>query len=545
MHCLCSFVEYLCSFVEFFLPTPMHPRGMATIPIYGTLGQRHTLYVSRHTGRVPCLTRQGPRSISRSVVAGPWTLLPTTRRRKMRKVVLLIATMALALLMASGVALAATFTCTTNPCNGTSVADVITGTVNAETINGQGGNDTISARDANDILSGGPGNDSMNGELGNDSLNGGTNNDTLNGGSGNDTYKFSNSWGADTIPSDAGGVDTLNFSALTAAFTGGLGMKLDLNTMTAPCSSTSGACVSVGGNFIENMVGTQFNDGLTGNSLANTFTGNAGNDVLLGSEGNDTLKGVTGDDTMAGGTGNDKFNDTGGNDTYYIDPNNGTDTVADGAGIGDWVKGNFDFATMPNLTINLTSGTGHEVSVGTTTNTMNWSNNVIENAQGHVGNDNISQNSSDNILVGAHGADTYKGYKSGFGHDTIADTVPSSPDKLDLSATFNLADADFFFARDETGRASWLVLVFADGSEIDIQDYFDGTSTTPCSEGPGDGHIETISFANDPSVDLAQAKSLVGCGGSATPSASPFRDAQETGTHELASEPQEVSVALP
>lgn len=49
--------------------------------------------------------------------------------RDMRRTVLLVAATVLALIIASGVALAATFTCTTNPCNGTSGPDTITGTV--------------------------------------------------------------------------------------------------------------------------------------------------------------------------------------------------------------------------------------------------------------------------------------------------------------------------------------------------------------------------------------------------------------------------------
>jgi hypothetical protein len=63
----------------------------------------------------------------------------------MRRTVLLLATTALALIVGGGIALAATFTCSTNPCDGTTEDAVITGTVNAETINGKGGADQISA----------------------------------------------------------------------------------------------------------------------------------------------------------------------------------------------------------------------------------------------------------------------------------------------------------------------------------------------------------------------------------------------------------------
>ena len=161
-------------------------------------------------------------------------VLPTEKsrlRRKqrvmMRRTVLLLVTTALALMAAGGIALAATFTCTTNPCDGTTDDDVITGTVNAETINGKAGNDEISARDANDTLNGEDGNDTIHGDLGDDQLNGGdgpdqlfgeNGTDQLNGGAGNDIldgspdspetenvssyydyYLFTPNWGNDTI----------------------------------------------------------------------------------------------------------------------------------------------------------------------------------------------------------------------------------------------------------------------------------------------------------------------------------------------------------
>src|SRR5215211_5928920 len=107
-------------------------------------------------------------------------VLPTQKSRPrgkerimMRRTVLLVVTTALTLIAAGGIALAATFTCTTNPCDGTTDDDVITGTVDAETINGKAGDDEISARGANDTLNGEDGNDTMRGELGDDRLNGG------------------------------------------------------------------------------------------------------------------------------------------------------------------------------------------------------------------------------------------------------------------------------------------------------------------------------------------------------------------------------------
>lgn len=103
----------------------------------------------------------------------------------MGRTVLLQITTALALFTVGGIAEAATFTCTTSPCNGTTENDQITGTLEPETINGKGGDDQISALAAND------------------KINGGTQNDTMHGGAGNDSYRFSDSSGADRIETDS------------------------------------------------------------------------------------------------------------------------------------------------------------------------------------------------------------------------------------------------------------------------------------------------------------------------------------------------------
>ena len=46
---------------------------------------------------------------------------------------------------------------------------------------------------------------------------------------------------------------------------------------------------------------------------------------------------------------------------------------------------------------------------------------------------------------------------------------------------------------------------------VDISNYFDSTSPDVCASGRGTGLIETIKFRDDPSVDFAQVKSLLGC----------------------------------
>jgi Ca2+-binding RTX toxin-like protein len=318
-------------------------------------------------------------------------VLPTEKGRPrgrvkimMRRTLLLVATTALTLIAAGGIALAATFTCTTNPCDGTIEDDMITGTLNAETINGKGGADQISAQD---------GNDTINGEDGTDRLNGGAGDDQLDGGGG-------------------------------------------------------------------------------GTSDPNTTA-----------------------------------------DYYYLTTNWGKDTLTDATGT-DYIlpvpDGGATAAAMPNLIVNLVSGTGPEVTDGNG-NTVDWNDNVIEGVLTGAGDDVISQSPTSNGLNGGAGSDTYTGYTTGFpGSDSINDPSGTA-DVLDLSSR-NLATTSWrIFKVRSTDNVEILQLEFFGGGSVLLSHYFDSTTTDVCASKPGPGLIETIKFADDPSVDFAQVRSLLGC----------------------------------
>jgi Ca2+-binding RTX toxin-like protein len=118
----------------------------------------------------------------------------------MSRTVLLLVTTALALIAAGGIALAATFTCTTNPCDGTTDNDVISGTASAETINGKAGNDYLYGGDGDNNLIGDNGADWLHGEAGNDELDAGSDFNA-------DYYVFGADWGSDTITDGGGNAD--------------------------------------------------------------------------------------------------------------------------------------------------------------------------------------------------------------------------------------------------------------------------------------------------------------------------------------------------
>jgi hypothetical protein len=85
------------------------------------------------------------------------------RRKGMRRITLLLALMATALVVASGVALAATL-------NGTNRADTLVGTPKIDSINGFGGGDTLRGKGSADNLRGFTGSDDLYGGPGHDRI---------------------------------------------------------------------------------------------------------------------------------------------------------------------------------------------------------------------------------------------------------------------------------------------------------------------------------------------------------------------------------------
>ena len=92
----------------------------------------------------------------------------------MRRTIVLLATMVLTLLVASGMASAATIDCVAEiPC---------TGTQNADTMNGSAEQDSMNGRAGKDLMKGNGSADEMHGGLGADELSGGAANDLVWGG---------------------------------------------------------------------------------------------------------------------------------------------------------------------------------------------------------------------------------------------------------------------------------------------------------------------------------------------------------------------------
>ena len=120
------------------------------------------------------------------------------RDMAMRRTVLLLAVMASALVVASGVAWAATIECPNrsgNLCVGTKKSDTMTGASSADEMRGRAGMDRMRAAGGNDTISGGLGDDVVRGGTGADTISGDEGLDRLYGDAGSDTIYTAGAYG--------------------------------------------------------------------------------------------------------------------------------------------------------------------------------------------------------------------------------------------------------------------------------------------------------------------------------------------------------------
>ncbi len=101
------------------------------------------------------------------------------------------------------------------------------------------------------------------GGSGNDFLTGSSGNNVLTGGLGNDSYIFANSWGTDTI-NDAGGSDTIDFSAVTTNLA--IGLDFTGGSQDITITTTGGSLALSGFPFIETFLAGSGADTVTFNT---------------------------------------------------------------------------------------------------------------------------------------------------------------------------------------------------------------------------------------------------------------------------------------
>jgi Ca2+-binding RTX toxin-like protein len=109
-----------------------------------------------------------------------------------RRSVLLLAAVAVALTLASGVALARTIDCDGGKCRGTNNKDTMYGSPRHDTMYGLRGADLMRGNGSADSVNGDGGRDRLSGGRGNDTVNGGDDDDVVAGNTGTDTLNAGN-----------------------------------------------------------------------------------------------------------------------------------------------------------------------------------------------------------------------------------------------------------------------------------------------------------------------------------------------------------------
>lgn len=240
-----------------------------------------------------------------------------------------ILTVVAAVLLGSGVALAA----------------VLDGTANADTINGLGGSDTINGKEAADKIDGGDGGDALlQGSYGNDTVQGGAGADRIHGGPDDDTLWQGplNEANDDRLEGDLGNDTIISGNVPFAKDT----VVCEEGTDTAwvdPLDDVAADCE-------RKYVGYQ------GTGDDDTIDGGAGDDKAWGHGGDDTINGLAGTDTLDGHDGKDSLDGGDGDDKLlgYIGEDNivgglGADTMHGGEGNDLVVQGPMDDPNVDSL----------------------------------------------------------------------------------------------------------------------------------------------------------------------------------------------------
>ena len=233
-----------------------------------------------------------------------------------------------------------------------------------ENVIGSPRGDTITGDDGPNKLWGGAGADVLNGGAGDDTIDGGAAGDDIDGGTGEDTVTYANS--------SAGVRATVN------ADSGNEGGDAEGDELS----------------MVENLVGSDHDDRLFGDANANKLTGGAGDDRIVANAGDDTVEGGAGADTMDGDL--DAYpTTTVASDTLSYASSAGAVTIDLS---GQQAAAN---ASAAQQRAHYATGLGGD-AVGDKFR-------GFENVTGGMGNDRLTGDGWNNILIGGPGADRLDG----------------------------------------------------------------------------------------------------------------------------------------
>ena len=233
-----------------------------------------------------------------------------------------------------------------------------------ENVIGSPRGDTITGNNLANKLWGGLGADTLNGAAGDDTIDGGPGGDTIDGGTGEDTVTYEDS-------------DAL--------------VRVSLTTGRGEGGHAEGDVLTT----VENLIGSVYDDRLFGDGLANKLTGGAGNDRIEGRGGDDTVEGGAGADTLDGGAGTDSY--------LAVQFNNDVLSYANSTG-----GVTIDLSRQYVPTASTEQQRGH-YATGSGGDAAGDKFRGFENVTGGMGNDRLTGDGWNNILIGGPGADTLDG----------------------------------------------------------------------------------------------------------------------------------------
>jgi Ca2+-binding RTX toxin-like protein len=221
----------------------------------------------------------------------------------MKKITLLLTALMAALLLSSGMAVAATISCKVGvDCFGTKRVDTLKGTAGQDHIHARGGGDTVKGFAKHDEVYGQLGADRLFGGPGSDYLIGGAGNDALGGGRGDDWYLYGDGWGKDTLTDEALADAQIFFSGAVEGAPATENLIVDLRSGTGPEAKDASGTNTVNwkGNVVDTVYLGAGDDQITGNAAANKINGQEGDDRIYVNDGftNDTVHCGAGEDTV-------------------------------------------------------------------------------------------------------------------------------------------------------------------------------------------------------------------------------------------------------
>jgi len=249
--------------------------------------------------------------------------------------------------------------------------DTLYGTTGNNRFQGGGGKDTLVSNGGHDVLAGEGGDDFLSASKSTGSI--------LDGGEGNDWVSYEG---------EAVGI-TLNLDG----------------------SANAGGASNDKVYSVENAFGSSHDDTIYGtDGVANELNGSEGLDKLYGLGGNDTLKGGFGDDTLDGGKGDDTLIGGKDNDTLIVDTANDIVVEVSGEGTADKVAARASYVLAKDVDVELLTTT----SSGGTTAIDLTGNNLSQEITGNAGENTLKDGvGAADALRGLGGDDVYLVYNAG------------------------------------------------------------------------------------------------------------------------------------